>query len=126
MTFSLSSIPLNSSLTPRLVDPLWLRIDVPKDENSELTKMEKEHGDWLKSLGDRDLGLLPIGKTTPETDDDEEEDDEEEVSSFATILIQPKPCTYLSNFLYFSLSNYRAKGTILFHMMTKMTMQRWI
>jgi len=78
MTFSLSSIPLNSSLTPRLVDPLWLRIDVPKDENSELTKMEKEHGDWLKSLGDRDLGLLPIGKTTPETDDDEEEDDEEE------------------------------------------------
>ena len=66
--------------------------------------MEKEHGDWLKSLGDRDLGLLPIGKTTPETDDDEEEDDEEEVSSFATILIQPKPCTYLSNFSYFSLS----------------------
>ena len=61
MTFSLSSIPTNSSLTPRLVDPLWLKVDVPKDENSELSKLEKEHVDWLKSLGEKDLGLLPIG-----------------------------------------------------------------
>ena len=79
MTFALgASSPLQPSLMPRLVDPLWLRVDVPRDENSELTKMEKEHHEWLKSLGERDLGLLPIGKTTPETDDDEEEDDEEE------------------------------------------------
>ena len=64
MTFSLSaSNPLFPSLMPRLVDPLWFKVDTPQDENAELTKLEKEHADWLKSIGERDTALLPIGKT---------------------------------------------------------------
>ena len=44
MTFSLSaSNPLFPSLMPRLVDPLWFKVDAPQDENAELTKLEKEH-----------------------------------------------------------------------------------
>lgn len=79
MTFSLSaSTPLYPSLMPRLVDPLWFKSDVPQDENVELSKLEKEHSEWLKSIGEKDTGLLPIGKTSPETDEDDEEDDDDD------------------------------------------------
>ena len=62
MTFSLSaSNPLYPSLMPRLVDPLWFKSDVPIDENVELSRLEKEHSEWLKSIGEKDTGLLPIG-----------------------------------------------------------------
>merc|ERR1712223_765615 len=82
MTFSLSaSNPLFPSLMPRLVDPLWFKVDAPQDENAELTKLEKEHSDWLKSIGERDTALLPIGKTSPETDEDSEDDDDNDESS---------------------------------------------
>lgn len=44
MTFSISaSNPLFPELTPRLVDPLWFKVDPQQDENAELTKLEKEH-----------------------------------------------------------------------------------
>lgn len=76
MTFSLSAAsPLYPSLMPRLVDPLWFKSDVPQDENVELSKVEKEHAEWLKSIGDKEIGFLPIGKTGQ---DESEEDDEEE------------------------------------------------
>merc|ERR1711997_592452 len=82
MTFSLSaSNPLFPSLMPRLVDPLWFKVDAPQDENAELTKLEKEHSDWLKSIGERDTALLPIGKTSPETDEDSEDDDDDDNDS---------------------------------------------
>ena len=62
MTFSLgASNPLFPSLMPRLVDPLWLKTDVPQDENQELKKLETDHVMWLRSLGEKDLNLLPIG-----------------------------------------------------------------
>lgn len=62
MTFTLSSSnPLFPSLMPRLVDPLWFKSDVPEDENIELSKMEKEHSEWLKSIGEKDTNLIPIG-----------------------------------------------------------------
>ena len=62
MTFSLSAAsPLYPSLMPRLVDPLWFKSDVPQDENVELSKVEKEHTEWLKSIGDKEIGFLPIG-----------------------------------------------------------------
>ena len=31
------------SLTPRLVDPLWLKLDEPRDEDRELTNFEDKH-----------------------------------------------------------------------------------
>ncbi len=62
MTFSLgASTPAYPSLMPRLVDPLWFKSDVPEDENIELSRMEKEHTDCLKAIGEKDTGLLPIG-----------------------------------------------------------------
>ena len=101
MTFSISaSNPLFPELTPRLVDPLWFKVDPQQDENAELTKLEKEHSgrsqhtsfacisyvhelifiyffdsEMLKSIGERDTALLPIGKTS-ETDEDSEDDDD--------------------------------------------------
>ena len=76
MTFSISaSNPLFPELTPRLVDPLWFKVDPQQDENAELTKLEKEHSEILKSIGERDTALLPIGKTS-ETDEDSEDDDD--------------------------------------------------
>ena len=79
MTFSLAaSTPLFPSLMPRLVDPLWFRSDVPQDENVELSRMEKEHSEWLKSIGNRENEMLPIGKTSPETDEDEDDDDDDD------------------------------------------------
>ena len=63
MTFSLSAAsPLYPSLMPRLVDPLWFKSDVPQDENMELSKVEKEHSEWLKSVGEKEIGFPPIGK----------------------------------------------------------------
>ena len=51
MTFSLSaSNPLFPSLMPRLVDPLWFKVDAPQDENAELTKLEKEHAGKCRAL----------------------------------------------------------------------------
>jgi len=79
MTFSFSAAsPLYPSLMPRLVDPLWFKSDVPQDENVELSKVEKEHSDWLKSIGEKEIGFPPIGKNgnDEETDEDEEEDDD--------------------------------------------------
>ena len=62
MTFSFSAAsPLYPSLMPRLVDPLWFKSDVPQDENVELSKVEKEHSDWLKSIGEKEIGFPPIG-----------------------------------------------------------------
>jgi hypothetical protein len=65
MTFSLgASTPLFPSLMPRLVDPLWFKVDVPQDEDIELSRLEKEHQAWIKSIGDRDSSVLPIGMRT--------------------------------------------------------------
>lgn len=81
MTFSLSaSHPLFPSLLPRAVDPLWLKVDVPKDEDSELTKMEKEYEASMKALTKK-TQLPPIGTSSqdpPDDDDEMEEDDDDD------------------------------------------------
>ena len=65
MSFSTSaSNPLFPSLTPRLVDPQWFSVDAPKDENSELEKLEKEHASSLKAVAEKDITVLPIGELT--------------------------------------------------------------
>ena len=38
------------SLLPRQADPLWHRVDLPRDEDAELTKMEKENEDRMKGF----------------------------------------------------------------------------
>ena len=49
--FSLSGMsPLFPSLLPRQADPLWHRVDLPRDEDAELTKMEKENEDRMKGF----------------------------------------------------------------------------
>ena len=49
--FSLSGMsPGFPSLLPRQADPLWHRVDLPKDEDAELTKMEKENEERMKGF----------------------------------------------------------------------------
>ena len=49
--FSLSGMsPLFPSLLPRQADPLWHRVDLPRDEDAELTKMEKENEERMKGF----------------------------------------------------------------------------
>ena len=43
MSSSISYSPTLPSLRPRLVDPLWLKLDEPRDENVELERFEKFH-----------------------------------------------------------------------------------
>jgi hypothetical protein len=64
MTFSMSSCqpPLFPSLTPRLVDPLWHRVDVAKNEDAELEKLEKEQEAFVKAVKEKDYHLTPIGE----------------------------------------------------------------
>ena len=38
------------SLLPRQADPLWHRVDLPRDEDAELTKMEKENEERMKGF----------------------------------------------------------------------------
>ena len=80
MTFSLSaSHALFPSLLPRPVDPLWLRVDVPKDEDAELSKLEKEYESSMKALTKK-THLPPIGTSNQDPPDDEEmeEDDDDD------------------------------------------------
>ena len=63
MAFSTSSCqPLFPSLVPRLVDPLWHKVDVAKNEDAELEKLEKEQENIIKNVKEKDYHLTPIGK----------------------------------------------------------------
>ena len=62
MSFSLTGgLPLFPSLTPRVVDPLY-KLDVAKNEDAELVRLEKEHENFVKSIKEKDCHLTPIGK----------------------------------------------------------------
>ena len=79
MSFCLSaSNPLFPSLLPRPVDPLWHKVDAPKDEDAELTKLEKEHDNWKKNIEEKTYQHPPIGKTSQENHEEDEMDDEED------------------------------------------------
>ena len=58
---SFSMCPLFPSLTPRLVDPLWHRVDAAKNEDAELEKLEKEQMNNVKAVKEKDYHLTPIG-----------------------------------------------------------------
>merc|ERR1712088_1129165 len=80
MTFNLSSShPLFPSLLPRPVDALWHRVDEPKDEDAELSRLEQEHENSIKNIAEKTYPP-PIGKTSQdaleEGEMDEDDDDE--------------------------------------------------
>eukprot|EP00096_Caligus_rogercresseyi_P011369 TRINITY_DN4451_c0_g1_i1.p2 TRINITY_DN4451_c0_g1~~TRINITY_DN4451_c0_g1_i1.p2 ORF type:complete len:118 (+),score=59.71 TRINITY_DN4451_c0_g1_i1:47-400(+) len=71
--------PFFPSLLPRLTDPLWHRVDTPKDEEAELSRLENETAQWFKGISERYGEITPIGKTnSTEPLDDEEEEEEED------------------------------------------------
>ena len=36
------------SFLPRPADPLWFSVDVPIDDEAELSKLEEQHQEWVK------------------------------------------------------------------------------
>ena len=74
----LSLRPCFPAVLPRSVDPLWHRVDEARDENAELTRLEREQEIRKKSIAKSYSDIPPIGKTSQEPleDDDEDEDDD--------------------------------------------------
>ncbi|NP_001155647.1 uncharacterized protein LOC100164994 [Acyrthosiphon pisum] len=80
-----SGIPIFPTMIPNIVNPLWFSVDEPKNEDTELIRIESIHQNWLLTLtnkiNDKDFPV-PIGKTATEVqDEDDEEDEEEEVNA---------------------------------------------
>nr|ACO13118.1 C11orf51 homolog [Lepeophtheirus salmonis] len=71
--------PFFPSLLPRLTDPLWHRVDAPKDEEAELSRLENERAQWIKGISERYGEMAPIGKTNSQEPLDDEEEEEEDV-----------------------------------------------
>jgi hypothetical protein len=63
-----ASKPLLPSLMPRLVDPLWHKVDEPKDENLELTRLEREQEARMKAITKSYMDVPPIGKEDSDMD----------------------------------------------------------
>ncbi|XP_065169679.1 anaphase-promoting complex subunit 15B isoform X2 [Atheta coriaria] len=72
------AVPLFPKLMPKLIDSEWLNVDQPCDDESEVSQLEREHQAWLLSIQQRNMDLLPIGKTQAENLDEEEEEDDED------------------------------------------------
>ena len=39
--------PMFPTLEPTFADSLWFKVDKPCDDESEITKLEEEHQDWV-------------------------------------------------------------------------------
>lgn len=46
---------------PRLVDPLWHAVDQPKNEEAELTALEKMYDERLEAIAKGSKDVTPIG-----------------------------------------------------------------
>ncbi|XP_060866276.1 anaphase-promoting complex subunit 15 isoform X2 [Metopolophium dirhodum] len=57
-----SGIPIFPTMIPNIVNPLWFSVDEPKNEDTELIRIESIHQNWVQ-------------------DEDDEEDEEEEVNA---------------------------------------------
>ena len=44
------SAPLFPNLVPSATDPLWFTVDKPCDDENELSELEEEYQNWVKSL----------------------------------------------------------------------------
>ncbi|KAF0752098.1 anaphase-promoting complex subunit 15 [Aphis craccivora] len=64
-----SGIPIFPTMIPNIVNPLWFSVDEPKNEDTELLRIESIHQNWLLTLtnkiNDKDFPV-PIGKTATE------------------------------------------------------------
>lgn len=43
-----SGIPIFPTMIPNIVNPLWFSVDEPKNEDSELIRIESIHQNWVK------------------------------------------------------------------------------
>ena len=54
--------PRYPSLAPSMVDPIWFQVDRPKDEEQELTRLEREIQNRKKLIATACSDINPIGK----------------------------------------------------------------
>lgn len=43
-----SGIPIFPTMFPNIVNPLWFSVDEPKNEDTEITRIENIHQNWVK------------------------------------------------------------------------------
>jgi len=43
-----SGIPIFPTMIPNIVNPLWFSVDEPKNEDTELIRIESIHQNWVK------------------------------------------------------------------------------
>ncbi|GFN83824.1 anaphase-promoting complex subunit 15 [Plakobranchus ocellatus] len=72
------SNPFFPSSLPKVGDPLWFNVDKPRDDENELNLLEKRHQAWMDAIAQKDINIVPIGKSSEHLEEEEEEEDEEE------------------------------------------------
>ncbi|KAK3740975.1 hypothetical protein RRG08_005666 [Elysia crispata] len=72
------SNPYFPSTLPKVGDPLWFNVDKPRDDENELSHLEKKHQAWMDAIAQKDSNIVPIGKSSEHLEEEEEEEDEEE------------------------------------------------
>lgn len=45
-----SGIPIFPTMIPNIVNPLWFSVDEPKNEDTELLRIESIHQNWVKLI----------------------------------------------------------------------------
>ncbi len=56
--------PLFPLLLPRVVDPLWHLVDVPRDEDAEIQALEREQRARWMAVAKTFSDAVPVGKAT--------------------------------------------------------------
>lgn len=79
----MSMIPFFPTLRPSIASNLWFDVDIPCDDDLDVTNLETEHQNWLNSISQIAFDLHPLGgKNQQELSNDSEDDDDGKCTHF--------------------------------------------